>query len=386
MHRLPKHLRSIANAIIFWKIITIMQPVKVLYCIDNLLRGGTELQLIGLIERLDPQKYTPYLLTIRQSDPVLTPSNCKHLAWHVPSLFSLTGIIALIKLIRFLRQEKVSIVQTFFQDSTVFAGVAAYIARAPIRIACFRDLGFWHNRKQAIVLKQIYKGMSGFICNAEIVREHFAKNFGINRNKIQVLRNGIDVNVLPYIDHSQTCTSVGIVGNMTRQVKRTDLFIKAAALVNKTHPEITWHIIGDGQMRNELEVLAQELNVFDKIHFAGRVNDVAGYLEKLDIGIICSDSEGLSNALLEYMFRGVAAIATEVGGNPELIEHESTGLLVPPNNKQALANAIIRLIENSALKNQLAQAARQKAESEYSWEKCMVAHHQYYSTLLLSNS
>lgn len=359
-----------------------MQPVKVLYCIDNLLRGGTELQLIGLIERLDPQEYTPYLLTIRPSDPALTPPNCKHLAWHVPRLFSLAGIIALIKLIRFLRHEKISIVQTFFQDSTLFAGAAAHIARVPVRIACFRDLGFWHNRKQAIVLKQIYKRMSGFICNAEIVREHFAKHFDIDRNKMQILRNGINVKALAYIDHSQTCATVGIVGNMTRQVKRTDLFIKAAAIVNKTHPEMTWHIIGDGQMRSELETLAQALAVFDKIHFAGRVNDVAGYLEKLDIGIICSDSEGLSNALLEYMFKGVATVATDVGGNPELIEHERTGLLVPPNNEQALANAIIRLIEDAPLKNKLAQAARQKAEAEYSWEKCMAAHHQYYSKLL----
>jgi L-malate glycosyltransferase len=80
------------------------QPVKILYAIDNLLRGGTELQLIGLIERLNPQEYTPYLLTIRPSDPALTPPNCKHLAWHIPSLFSLGGVIALIKLIHFLRE------------------------------------------------------------------------------------------------------------------------------------------------------------------------------------------------------------------------------------------------------------------------------------------
>lgn len=362
------------------------QPVKILYAIDNLLRGGTELQLIGLIERLNPQEYTPYLLTLRPSEPALTPPNCIHLAWNIPSLFSYKGIIALIKLIRFLRKEKISIVQTFFQDSTIFAGTAAYIACVPARIACFRDLGFWYTKTQAMILKQIYNRMTGFICNADIVREHFAKHFSIDHTKMQVLRNGIEVNALPYIDHSQTCTTVGIVGNMTRQVKRTDLFIKAAAIVNKTHPEMTWHIIGDGHMRNELETLAKELQVFDKICFAGRVSDVAGYLEKLDIGIICSDSEGLSNALLEYMFKGVAAVATDVGGNPELIEHEQTGLLVPPNNEQALAVAINRLIENSHLKNQLAQTARNKAEQTYSWEKCIAAHSLYYNALLQSNS
>ena len=359
-----------------------MQPVKVLYCIDNLLRGGTELQLIGLIERLDPKEYTPYLLTIRPSDPALTPSNCQHLAWQVPKLFSLSGLVALFKLLKFLRKERISIVQTFFQDSTLFAGTAAYLARTPVRIACFRDLGFWHSKKQAIILKKIYQGMTGFICNADIVLKHFSKQFSIEPEKMQVLRNGIEVDALPYVDHNHSHSNIGIVGNMTRQVKRTDLFIKAAAIVNQHYPDITWHIIGDGHMRADLEQLAKKLGVLDKLHFAGRVNNVAGYLEKLDIGIICSDSEGLSNALLEYMFKGVAAIATDVGGNPELIEHERTGLLVPPDDAKALSNAIVRLINDSNFKNKLAINARQKANQEYSWEKCITAHHVFYQNQL----
>lgn len=359
-----------------------MRPVKVLYCIDNLLRGGTELQLIGLIERLDPKQYQPYLLTIRPSDAALTPANCQHLAWNVPRLISLSGMVALWKLIRFLRKEKIDIVQTFFQDSTLFAGLAAFIARTPARIACFRDLGFWYTKKQAALLKVIYRSMTGFIANADIVRDHFIETFSLPRDKIQVLRNGIEVSALPYVDHSPTTGHIGIVGNMTRMVKRTDLFIKAAALVNKDHPALTWHIIGDGHMRAELENLAKELEVFDRIVFAGRVTDVAGYLEKLDIGIICSDSEGLSNALLEYMFKGVAAVATNVGGNPELIEHEQTGLLVAPDNAEELAAAINRLVENNDFKMQLTKAARAKAERDYSWEKCLAAHDALYQKLL----
>lgn len=364
------------------QIATAKAPIKILYCIDNLLRGGTELQLTGLIERLDPREYQPYLLTIRPSDPALTPSNCTHLAWHVPKLFSPKGLLALFKLVRFLRREKIAIVQTFFQDSTVFGGMAAWLARTPARIACFRDLGFWHTKKQALVLGNIYGLMTGFICNAEIVKQHFVQLFKLKPEKLQVLRNGIDVGALPFVPHEQPCKHVGIVGNMTRQVKRTDLFIKAAGLVAKIHPEITWHILGDGHLRGELEQLAKERGVFDKIHFAGRVSEVAAYLEKLDIGIICSDSEGLSNALLEYMFKGVTAVATRVGGNPELVHHQQSGLLVPPDDERALADAISALIENAPLRIKLAQQARTQVEQEYSWDICIARHNDFYRSAI----
>lgn len=363
-----------------------MKPVKILYCIDNLLRGGTELQLAGLIEHLDPNEYQPYLLTIKPSPPELTPKNCVHLAWDVPQLFSLAGIRSLLKLIRFLRKEKIDIVQTFFQDSTLFAGSAAFIARTPVRIACFRDLGFWLTKKQQLALGCIYKTMSGFICNANVVLHHFSNTFNIAPKKMQVIRNGVDVASLGFVEHTGQSCHVGIVGNMTRPVKRTDLFIKAAGIVNTSCPDITWHILGDGHLRPELEALAKHNQVLDKTVFAGRINNIPEYLEKLDIGIICSDSEGLSNALIEYMFKGVAAVATNVGGNPELIEDGITGLLVPPNNEEALADAIKKLIHNNQLRQELAQKARNKVVNEYSWETCIAQHSGFYQQQLHQQS
>jgi L-malate glycosyltransferase len=356
----------------------IMQPTKILYCIDSLIRGGTELQLIGLIARLDPKQYTPYLLTIKPSDTRLTPENCTHLAWSIPKLFSIKGIAALVQLVMFLRKEKISIVQTFFQDATIVGGLAAYVARVPIRIACFRDMGFWVTPTQEKTLRIIYRMMNGYIANANVVRDHFVHHFNLNPKKFRVLRNGVDVASLPFVHHIGQSKCIGIVGNMTREVKRTDLFIKAAALVSKTYPHITWCVLGDGHLRVELEQLARDIGVYEKIHFAGRVDDVAMYLETFDIGVICSDSEGLSNALIEYMFKGVVAVATNVGGNPELIEHQVSGMLVPPNNEAALATAIIQLLNDDALREKIAKAARAKIQIEYSWEVCIKSHCDFY--------
>lgn len=358
------------------------EPLKILFCIDNLVRGGTELQLIGLIERLDPKRFAPYLLTIRESDPELTPKNCHHLAWDVPQLLNVGGLQAVLRLRRWLQKERIDIVQTFFQDSTTLAGLAAKLAATPVRIACFRDLAFWSNRKQALLMRISYRLMTAYISNAEVVKQHFSKEFGVPLNKVRVLPNGVEVATLPFIEHSGPVTDIGIVGNMTRAVKRTDLFIRAAGIVARKHPEITWHIIGDGHMRPELEALALECGVGEQVKFVGRIDDVAKYLEKLQIGVICSDSEGLSNALLEYMFKGAVSVATNVGGNPELVEHQITGLLVPPGRSRALASALESIIENPDLRECLTKAARLGVEAQYSWEKSLLAHEEFYFSQL----
>jgi len=359
-------------------------PIRILFCIDKLVRGGTELQLTGLIDHLDRNRYTPYLLTIRPTDPALIPEDCQHLDLDVPKLFSVSGLRSLWLLVRFLRRENVQIVQTFFQDSTVFAGLASRLAGTPARIACFRDLAFWNNSRQTRLLRWIYPLMNGYLANAEVVLNHFADTFRIDVNRAWVIRNGFDATKQEYQEHTGETTDIGIVGNMTRTVKRTDLFIRAAGIVHQQYPDVHWHILGDGHLRPELERLAKELGISDRVIFTGRIEDVSGYLARLQVGVICSDSEGLSNALLEYMFRGVAAVATEVGGNTELVEHGVTGLSVPPDNPQALADALIRLIEQPEHRQKLARSARSQVEKTYSWDQCLAEHGRVYDSLLQS--
>ena len=357
-------------------------PRKVLYAIDALVRGGTELQLTGLVDRLDRDRYRPHLLTIRPSPAELTPADCPHLAWHVPRLVAPGGLKALGDLARLLRRERFDVVQTFFQDSTAFAGTAARLAGVPVRVASFRDLGFWRTRAQMLLLGRVYPLMTGFLCNAGAVRDAFVASDGLDPARFTVIPNGIDTDALPFVDHDGPTRHVGLVGNLTRQVKRADLFVRAAALVAREHPDVTWHLIGDGHLRNELEELARAEGLGDRVVFAGRVADVAARLGSLQVGVICSDSEGFSNAVLEYMFRGCAVVATDVGGNSEAIDDGRTGLLVPPDDVSALAAALARLVTDVPLRRSLAAAARAEATARYDWARCVAAHQDYYDHAL----
>jgi glycosyltransferase involved in cell wall biosynthesis len=356
------------------------EPKKILFCIDALASGGTELQLTGLIDNLDRSRFKPHLLTIRPSPPELTPEDCPHLAWHVPRLMSPGGVYNILRLKNYLQQEKFQVVQTFFQDSTVLGGVAARLAGVPTRLACFRDLGFWRTPIQKVLLHRVYPMMTGFLCNAEVVKKNFVEHDGICSDDIEVIYNGINVAGLPWVEHFGPTLHVGIVGNLNRRVKRTDLFVKAAAMIAGTEEgrAITWHIIGDGQLRDEYEKLIRAEGLSSRVVFAGRIKDVAGYLEKIDIGVICSDSEGFSNALLEYMLKGCACVATDVGGNAEAVDSGHTGLLVPPDDAPALAAALESLISDVALRQTLAKQARSYASTNFNWQKCTAAHEALY--------
>src|SRR5690606_19591897 len=160
---------------------------------------------------------------------------------------------------------------------------------------------------------------------ADLVKKYFSGTFALDASKIEVIRNGVDVESLAFIRHRGSVTDIGIVGNVNREVKRTDLFIRAAVLVAQNYPGVRWHVIGDGPLRGGLESLARELGIADKVIFAGRISDVPGYLDRIQIGVLCSDSEGLSNALIEYMFKGAVPVVTAVGGNPELVSDGVTG-------------------------------------------------------------
>ena len=358
-----------------------MKKIKILYVIDSLARGGTELQLTGLIDRLDRRRFAPYLCTLRAVEPALIPKDCPHLVYKVPRLFSAKGASSAWSLSRFLKSEGFTVVQTFFQDATVFGGVAARLAGTPIRLASFRDMGFWRTRAQTVLLRCVYPMMTGFLANAACVCDNFVKHGGVNRDSIQIIYNGVEPDSLPWVEHDGPTLHVGIVGNLNRRVKRTDLFLRAAGQVGRKHPQITWYVVGDGCYRAEYVALADKEGIGDRTVFTGNIDCVADYLTKFQVGVLCSDSEGFSNALLEYMLCGCASIATRVGGNTEAILDGETGLLVAPGSVEGLTDALLKVVDDVPFRRKLAAAAHRYAVANFAWDRCVAAHQAIYESV-----
>jgi len=355
-----------------------MKRIPVLFGIDAMARGGTELQLSGLIDRLDRTRFAPHLLTLRNREASLVPTDCAHLDVRVSTLVSPHATRELVRTVRYLRCHRIAVVQTFFQDSTLFGGLAARLAGVPLRLVSFRDLGFWRTPGQETALRAVYRLANGFVANSAAVRDHFCERDRLDPARFTVIPNGLDVARFTFRPPEDRPRVVGILGNLNRTVKRIDLFVESAGLLAPRYPDVRWEVVGDGHLRPELEARAAALGLGDRMVFHGQLAGVEGVLGRWDVGVLCSDTEGFSNALLEYMLSGCAAVATDVGGNREAIHHDATGVLVPPGDAPALAAGLERLLSVDGLARRLAVVARTEAERRYSWEACVAAHEALY--------
>jgi glycosyltransferase involved in cell wall biosynthesis len=331
------------------------KKIRITYLVDffRTINAGTERQLGHLLTHLPEFDYSVQLISFQDS-PFLKDE--------APRLFPKVAIKTLggksdvskslpafARLYFVLRSSKPGIVHTFFPASNSFGVLISRLAGTRIVISSRRDMGYNLTRKDIALLKIANRFVSCVVTNARAVQEHTIKIEGIKRKKTRVIYNGISFDDYNRSSHTnaQKEPIIGIVANLNRPVKRVDLFIKAAAIIHRDFPNVKFWIVGDGPLRMGLERLASNLGLNSNVVFMGRRGDVKKLLDEMIVGVICSDSEGLSNTILEYMGAALSVIATDVGGNPELVYHGRTGLLVPPNDAGSLAEGLIRLLKDS---------------------------------------
>ena len=159
--------------------------------------------------------------------------------------------------------------------------------------------------------------------------------------------------------------------------KRVDQLITIWPQIRAAHPQASLLLVGTGEEEAALKEMAGE-----GIIFAGRTEDVVPYLQAADLFILPSATEGLSNALLEALAVGLPAIATRVGGAPDVIDHGQSGWLIPPDQPESLQEAVLTLLADDAQRTQLGQNGRQVIEKRYSLRATAASLNQLYQKLL----
>jgi glycosyltransferase involved in cell wall biosynthesis len=343
-------------------------PVRVCFLIDRLSRAGTETQLLALIRTLDRRRIQPYLAILDGEDELsraLEPPDCRVLRLGVRSLASRSALAAARRFGRFLRRQRINVVQAYFLDSVYFGVPVAKLAGVPHVIRVRNNLGYWLTRKHRL-LDRIYRRITDFtLTNSERGRQALITE-GMRPDQIVVIENGVDVERFENVSPPDTAKArIGVVANL-RPVKRLDLLIRAIAEIVELCPQTRLEIAGDGEQRPELERLIADVGLRQWVRLHGPVADVPEFLRGLDVAVLCSSSEGMSNALLEYMAAGRAIVATRVGANDQLIRDGIEGILIPPDDVDALVAALRRLLTDPPLAARLGGAARARASESFS--------------------
>ena len=200
---------------------------------------------------------------------------------------------------------------------------------------------------------------------------------GISDSKVTVIPNGIDLDCYLPRPGNRRRRIVTTVANL-RAEKGHEVLIDAAARVRRVHPDVRFQLVGEGPMRTARERQAHERGISDNVLFLGHREDVPQLLGGSDLFVLPSRTEAFPNGLVEGMAAGLPSIASDVGGIPELLQHGRNGLLVPPGDADALAAAIIRLIDNDAEATALGAAARATVEVRYSFDRMVASFEDLY--------
>lgn len=346
-----------------------------LYLIDGLhpeYAGGTETQLENTIRNADRNFVNPFLCVLRG---VVPPDfRCPVEVLNVEKLLGPRFVPALWKLARLMRREKIDVAHLSFFDSVILGTLAARIARVPVIITSRRGIRSLASKpKQVAMVKMMDRFATCILANSHAVKESVVSEEKISAHRVLVVHNGM---VSPHgvalppgeaklrigLKPGEMC--VGMVANL-RYVKGVDVFLAAASVVFKEEPLSRFCIFGEGELREDLENLASKLGIADAVKFLGFRRDAYTLIPGFDVSVISSRSEGCANALLEYCFSGSAVVATDVGGNAEIIVDCESGLLVPADDPVLLGRGILRLLGDSHLRTWMGSQARKDADEKF---------------------
>ncbi len=283
--------------------------------------------------------------------------------------YGLRALKAAFALRRFLQAERIKLVQTFFESSDLWVGGVAKTIPGMALIWSRRDLGILRTAKHRVAYRLLARMPDRVFAVSEQVRQHALRVDRIPPNRVITVYNGVEVPpTFPERVLNADMLHITALGNL-RPVKGFDLLIEAAAVLLSRHPGLRFSIAGsvlDQAYADMLRDRCEGLGIAARVSFLGNVTDVAAHLKTADIFVLPSRSEGFSNAILESMAMGVPVVATKVGGNAEAIREDRSGLIVPPEDVDALAAALDRLVEDSSLRMQFAQAAYVEVRQRFS--------------------
>jgi glycosyltransferase involved in cell wall biosynthesis len=347
--------------------------------------GGGERFLSYLIKRLDRTRFEPTILYSTKNIVIEDLEAAGVKLTQFPLSEQLTSIYrnqvsigktirlasditaAVWRLTKYLKKNKIDILYAHDNLSKLIGVPAAKMTGTKIVTTCHDQLG--SNAIDRLLLRYQHHFMNKVFCVSDHVGKSFSK---LGKSKAVVIHNGIDIGFWKIsddlIDGSETVT-LGIVA-VFDQVKGHDILFQAIALLrDEGVADFKCLVIGDGRERESIEGLVQKLGIVSYVEFKGYQNNVREFMGQINILVVTSRQESFGMVAVEAMAMNIPVVAAKVGGLPEVVENEKTGLLFETGNVIQLASALRDLIANPQRRKKMGVAGRERAEKMFDIER-----------------
>jgi len=376
-------------------IIIAPRRLRVLHVFDYLGLGGTELTALRVVTNLDPERFENMICGVRGFDPEVVPGRYSGMNVIVPCASkekSRTRIFSLLDVIKTYRPDIVH----SRNWGTIESVPAAWFARVPGVI--HSEHGYEVDtltglpRRRRIFRRTVYGLADVIFTVTNELRDFHARQAWLSPERIRVIANGIDTDVFAPSPHGKSLhrkklevpVERFVIGSVGRLVPIKDhvAMLKAAEILVQSGVDIHVLLAGFGPELHRLRRYATDSLVLPgRVTFLGATENVGEVLNALDVFVLPSLSEGMSNTLLEAMACGIPAVATRVGGNPEVVEENRSGLLFAAGNVAEFSDCLARLAREHDLRNELGEAARKRILSRFSLGRMVDNYSQLYMEL-----
>lgn len=365
-------------------------PPRLTYVVPSMQVGGTEVQVLHLL-RAFTNEFEVTLICTNTEGALIGDARRSGAYVRVLKLHGGWDPRQQLRMAHALRVHTPHILHTFLSGFDLWANRAARKVGVPVIISSRRELAHWQKKRHRLVQRLANRHADLIVANSEAVADYAAQRENTPRARYRVIYNGIDAEGMSTsVSREQTMRRfripqdscvVGMVANFS-PVKDHRLFMDMADLLLKRRSDVHFLLVGGGPLLDQIARLANRRGQAERFNRTSALGEMPELYGVMDVAVLTSKVEGFPNALAEAMAAGKPVVAPAVGGIPELVEHERTGILLAERTPQAFADAVERLLDAPGERARLGSAGARWVRETLPLRRMIDEHRALYHELL----